>query len=102
MGSLYAGILMTYPNHFRLLLVTKSVILTVISSCLRMSSFLSLSLSETPKIERRHLISKTFNVYFVDFFKVQDSEPYVAIGRIRELVNSDRIYYANIMHLQKK
>ena len=47
--------------------------------------FLTLSLSLTPAIVLRHRISNTSSLSLSIFRSVQDSEPYVAIGKIRAL-----------------
>ena len=50
-----------------------------------MLTFLTLSLSLTPAMVVIHRISNTSSLFLSIFHSVQDSEPYVAIGKIRAL-----------------
>ena len=90
------GFLQTCPNYFILLILITSTI--VFSDCviLRMSTFLILSRLETPIIDLRHLISKTFSLFSSFVVRTHVSDAYMAIGRMsarKSLIFSLRLMF---------
>ena len=79
------GILATCPNQVNCRLLISWVMVLSIWSSRLMLTFLILSLSVTPAMVLRHRISNTSSLFLSIFRSVQDSELYVAIGKIRVL-----------------
>ena len=79
------GILATCPNQVNCRLLISWVMVLSIWSSRLMLTFLTLSHSLTPAMVLRHRISNASSLFLSIFRSVQDSEPYVAIGKIRAL-----------------
>ena len=74
-GRRSGGMRVTCPNHFRRRFVISSQMVFVMLSLRLISSFLTLSIRRTPRMTRRHLISKVSRRHLSACLRVQVSAP---------------------------